>query len=125
MAPTILATFKLSPDQWDAFKERATDRGSNASQVLKRLVAEYLEGRLDNLLDAGIDDLNRIDGSSLDESIDARIDEKLKRINSYLDQRIDERLKSIDTKPNRIDEGIDAPKKRSRVASNERTAIAF
>lgn len=114
MAPSILATFKLSPDQWEAFKARANTRDTNASQVLKRLVAEYLEGHLDDYLNTGIDTSNRIDGN-LDTSIDQRIDEKLKRIDSYLDQRIDERLKHLDAKPNRIDAGIDQPKKQ-RVA---------
>jgi len=110
MAPSILATFKLSPDQWEAFKARAGTQGTNASQVLKRLVAAYLEGHLDNYLDTGIDASNRID-QNLDESIDQRIDEKLKRIDSYLDKRIDEKLRHLDAKTNRIDASIDQPKK--------------
>ena len=110
MTPYILATFKLSPDQWEAFKARASTRDTNASQVLKRLVASYLEGHLDDYLDTGIDASNRIDGN-LDESIDQRIDERFKHLDASIDQRIDERLKRLDIKPNRLDASIDQPKK--------------
>ncbi len=111
MAPSILATFKLSPEQWEAFKARANDRDTNASQVLKRLVAEYLEGHLDEYLDTGIDAPNRIDGN-LDARIDQRIDERLKHLDVSIDRRIDLRLKHLDAKTNRIDQGVDQPKKR-------------
>ena len=42
-----LATFKLAPDDWKAFKDRAEKQGTNASAVLKSLVGDYLDGKLD------------------------------------------------------------------------------
>ena len=54
-----LATFKLNPEDWKAFKERAEAQGTNASAVLKSLVSDYLEGKLDGGQDssgAGVQD---------------------------------------------------------------------
>ena len=42
-----LATFKLAPEDWDAFKHRASQQGTNASAVLKSLVCDYLDGKRD------------------------------------------------------------------------------
>lgn len=42
-----LATFKLAPEDWEAFKHRASQQGTNASAVLKSLVSDYLDGKLD------------------------------------------------------------------------------
>ncbi|ASC70290.1 hypothetical protein XM38_012270 [Halomicronema hongdechloris C2206] len=49
---TILATFKIDKDTWHQFKARAKSRNSNASAVLKSLVYDYLDGKLDGLVES-------------------------------------------------------------------------
>ena len=49
MTTTKLATFKISPDRWGAFLARATEKGTNASALLKLFVDNYLEGLYDPL----------------------------------------------------------------------------
>jgi len=56
MEPSILATFKIQPDQWLALKTRANARDTNASQVIKKMIEAYLEGDVDDYLDTPADD---------------------------------------------------------------------
>jgi len=69
MSDKTLATFKIEPDQWEAFKSKASDSGSNASAMLKDFISAYLSGRIDLKQDGSIDTL-----ASLDSKIEAVLD---------------------------------------------------
>jgi len=49
MTTTKLATFKIQPDRWGAFISLATEKGTNASALLKLFVDGYLDGSIDPL----------------------------------------------------------------------------
>jgi hypothetical protein len=51
MSDRILATFRVDPDKWQAFKGKAKTEGSNASAVLIQFVTAYLDGNIDSNLD--------------------------------------------------------------------------
>ncbi|MEM9925115.1 MAG: hypothetical protein AAF915_15415 [Cyanobacteria bacterium P01_D01_bin.50] len=80
-----LATFRVEPKQWEAFKTMASDESSNASAVLNDFVAWYLAGNRINKTDNNID--NNLD--KIHEHIDKRIYETLDK---KLDERIDKKL---------------------------------
>lgn len=68
-----LATFKIDPTDWTAFKHKARMQGTNATAVLKVLVKAYLDG-----ID-GLGNLDSIDGAGVTalaqqlEAIEARL----------------------------------------------------
>jgi hypothetical protein len=66
---TVLATFKLEPSFWEAFRLWAIGRGSNATEVVRFLMSECLAGRID--VPRGNAPAQPVIG------IDQRIDEKL------------------------------------------------
>ncbi|NJL78351.1 MAG: hypothetical protein HC836_42505 [Richelia sp. RM2_1_2] len=87
-----LATFRIEPKQWEAFKTVASDESSNASAVLNDLVAWYLAGNRINKLDDNID--TNLD--AINEKIDKRIDETLdSKIDEHIDKKLDVVLKEL------------------------------
>lgn len=87
MADKTLATFRIDPQEWEAFKNMAAASGSNASAVLTEFVRSYLapnsqSPHLDNL-DTAIDE-------RLDKVLDDRglkpeiIKEQLEQHTAYL-----------------------------------------
>ena len=78
MNDKTLATFKIEPDQWEAFKSKANDSGSNASAMLKDFISAYLSGRIDLKQDGSIDTLTGLDSkieAVLDRVMGGRLDE--------------------------------------------------
>lgn len=65
MRNPILATFRIDPEKWQAFKGKAKGDGTNASAVLIQLVTAYLDGNIDRILDKS---------ASLDNNLDKRIE---------------------------------------------------
>jgi hypothetical protein len=47
MAETKLATFKIQSDRWDAFLDKTSEQGTNASALLKLFIDRYLDGSID------------------------------------------------------------------------------
>jgi hypothetical protein len=70
---TQLATFRVEPDLWEAFKAQARKNGRTASDVLTDFVQNYVTGG-----DAIASDPNQID------NLDSRIDEKIAPIRAEL-----------------------------------------
>ncbi|NJR61224.1 MAG: hypothetical protein HC769_21760 [Cyanobacteria bacterium CRU_2_1] len=69
---TILATFKIEPDRWNAFKAKAQEEEKSASSVLKDFIDHYLDGSIELPTElTGID-------------IDARIDAKLEKFEAEI-----------------------------------------
>lgn len=62
MSDKTLATFKIEPDKWEAFKQQATEAGSNASAMLKDFIDAYLDGRIEVKPDGSIDTETNLDG---------------------------------------------------------------
>lgn len=88
-----LATFRINPKQWEAFKAMASGEGSNASAILNDFVGWYLAGnrinQLDNNLDLNLDAIN--------EKIDKRIDEMLdNKLDTHIDKKLDEVLNELE-----------------------------
>mgnify|MGYP000167501832 CR=1 FL=1 len=70
-----LATFRIEPDVWEAFKAQARRNGKTASDVLNEFCKSYSEGSGE-----AIASTERID------DIDSRIDEKLLPLQQQLDE---------------------------------------
>lgn len=88
-----LATFRVEPKQWEAFKATASDESSNASAVLNDFVAWYLAGNRINKLDTNID----LNLDAINEKIDKRIDEMLdNKLDTHIDKKLDEVLKELE-----------------------------
>lgn len=109
MADKILATFRIDPSEWEAFKNAATASGTNASALLIEFVRTYphksvesppktTDSHLDTTENNCIDDssprldsiearLDKIEDSSLDNVVSDLVE---KRLEAYLDKRIDE-----------------------------------
>ena len=84
-----LATFRIEENDWNAFKEWADKKGSNASSEIIKFV---------------LSSIGRIDGEISADALERRIDEYLDtNIDKYLDKRIDN-LKSTSRD---IDKSID------------------
>lgn len=94
MADKTLATFRIDPEEWEAFKNAATSQGSNASALLTEFVRWYLAGNrldvatvptpshLDTSLQQRLDTIEQ----SLDELIDKRIEARLDAVRSQLEE---------------------------------------
>jgi hypothetical protein len=79
MTDKTLATFKIDPDHWEAFKFKANESGSNASALLKDFISAYLSDRIDLKQDGSIDTLAGLD----------------KKIEAVLDRVMGERLEEV------------------------------
>lgn len=90
MKDKTLATFRIEPEQWEAFKEMAANKGTNASAVLNELVSWYLAG---NDVNTSSDHLDR-DIDNIANEIDKRIDEKLGDIDERIYKRLEEKLEA-------------------------------
>lgn len=86
MKDKTLATFRIEPEQWEAFKEMASSKGTNASAVLNELVSWYLAGNQvdssDSNLDRNIDDID----DEIDKRIDEKLDKKLETLQAQLEE---------------------------------------
>lgn len=79
-----LGTFKIDDEQWQQFKRKAEENGTNASALIKAFIEAYLSGRIDA-------DLVK----NLDRGLDANIEARLSDAIASLDAKIsgmDERL---------------------------------
>lgn len=105
----ILATFRIDPEEWEAFKTMAAADGSNASSLLMGFVRSYLSGnkpntnaistptsldtswssRLDTI-ESRLDDVNNINLDNLASLIDKRIDTRLDEMRSHLESQLEE-----------------------------------
>jgi len=70
MAEKTLATFRIDPQQWEAFKNLASESGSNASALLLEFVRSTLSS-------------NQI-STSPHSSSPTHLDDKIERIDSQL-----------------------------------------
>jgi hypothetical protein len=82
MSDRILATFRVDPDKWQAFKGKAKAEGSNASAVLIQFVTDYLDGNIDS----------NIDKLDIDHGLDERIDNAIAKLRDELTETIDNRI---------------------------------
>jgi len=88
-----LATFRVEPKQWEAFKTMASDESSNASAVLNDFVAWYLAGNRINKINNNID--NNLD--EIHEHIDKRIYETLdNKLDEHIDKKLDVVMKELE-----------------------------
>jgi hypothetical protein len=81
MSDKVLATFRIDPDKWEAFKALASERGNNASAMLVEFVEDCVGG---NTRPAQTTDTN--------SKIDERIDERIRDIDNRIDERIKEAM---------------------------------
>lgn len=81
-----LGTFKIDDSQWESFKAKAGEDGTNASALLKAFIAAYLSNRIDASLIQGLDKI-----SSLDGGLEQRLVEAIASLDGKI-QGIDERL---------------------------------
>jgi hypothetical protein len=72
MSDLKLATFKIEPDRWQAFQDKAKQEGSNASALLKTFIGRYLDGSIE------------IPSELSSTDIDSRIDAKLEKFEAEI-----------------------------------------
>ena len=82
MSDRILATFRVDPERWQAFKGKAKAKGSNASTVLIQFVTAYLDKNIDG----------NIDKSNIDRDLDEKIENAIAKLRNELTETIDNRL---------------------------------
>lgn len=92
MKDKTLATFRIEPEQWEALKEKASSKGSNASAVLNELVSRYLA---DDEIDSPNNRLDK-DIDNIDKYIDEKLDDIDERIYNKLEQKLGEKLKALE-----------------------------
>ncbi|MCL1474610.1 hypothetical protein [Argonema antarcticum] len=83
-----LATFRINPDEWQAFQEWAKRSGTNASALL----VDYIE----QCLDRPPDKISRISPDGTTNNIDYRIDsidKRLKALEGAIEERIEKLIK--------------------------------
>lgn len=92
MADKTLATFRIDPQDWEAFKSLASTEGSNASTLLLEFVRWRLAGNQISHPDPTPDSTTHLD--NLDDKIDERI---AARLDTVIDKKLDELRSQIDS----------------------------
>lgn len=92
MKEKILATFRLDPDKWEAFKTLASEENSNATNMLLDFIDWCLDG---NRISKGKPKTTKAQPrpDNLDERIEALVNERI----AYLANGLNERLSAVYT----------------------------
>jgi len=93
----ILATFRIDPEKWEAFKALASSSGKNASAFLLDFVDSCLDT---NQMPSSKSDTNR-------ESVATNIDVYLDSMDKRIDERLEAHLDSIEHRIDDVDKLID------------------
>lgn len=92
MTDKTLATFRIDPQDWEAFKNMAGVENSNASAVLNEFVRWYLAG---NRINEGSTPVPNQESIHLDNTDNIHLDNIDERLETLIDTKLDERgLKS-------------------------------
>lgn len=85
MVEKQLATFRIEAEQWQAFKAKATEGGTNATAMLLQWINLYLDDNLDVSIDLTQSHLDKNLDSVL-SSLDRRIDSAIAPLQQQIDQ---------------------------------------
>jgi hypothetical protein len=108
MSDKTLATFKIEPNKWEAFKQKAIDAGSNASATLKDFIDAFIDGRIEIKSDGTINTESGLDGR-----IEAVLERLIPRYVPNIDgvsQKIEQLTEAVREQDDRLGKSKSKPK---------------